>query len=101
MVSAKEARHAYRRAAEITATYAAQYPAHRYNQACYIAQTIPLSPSAARDSLGVEAIAVLRQAIEAGYRDRAAMDNDSDLDPLRERADFRALMASIRVEQRL
>ena len=74
---------------------AAQFSSQRYSQACYIALLIPVSPPAARDSLGLEAISELRLAIEAGYDNLDGMDRDSDLDPLRDRADFRELMASI------
>jgi serine/threonine-protein kinase len=39
-----------------------------------------------------DAIAALRRAIAAGYRDAAKLAKDRDLDPLRERADFQALL---------
>jgi len=90
-----EARQSYARAAELSATMGAQFPSQRYSQACYIALLIPLSPPAARDSLGFEAISALRLAIEGGYDNRDAMDRDADLESLRGREDFRKLMASI------
>ena len=37
----------------------------------------------------------LRKAVAAGYRNRAQMDADADLDPLRGRPDFRALLATL------
>jgi len=91
----EEARRAFHRATELAATIAAQYPSERYSQACYTALATPLSPPAARDSLAAEAVALLRQAIDAGYSDRETMVKDSDLDALRGRADFRELMARI------
>jgi tetratricopeptide (TPR) repeat protein/predicted Ser/Thr protein kinase len=42
-----------------------------------------------------QAMASLRQSIAAGYRDVADMRNDSDLNSLRNRADFRKLMAEL------
>jgi hypothetical protein len=70
----------------------AQFPSQRYAQACYIALLIPVSPPAARDSLGLEAISALRLAIEGDYDNRDTMGRDSDLDSLRDREDFRELM---------
>jgi len=91
----EEARQSFTRAAELSATMAAQFSSQRYSQACYVAMLIPVSPPAVRDSLGLEAISALRLAIEAGYGNRETVTKDSDLDPLRDRADFRELMASI------
>ena len=65
----EEARLAYQRATELMATWAAKYPAQRYNQACSIALMIPLSPAAARESLAARAVATLRQAIDQGFDD--------------------------------
>jgi tetratricopeptide (TPR) repeat protein len=88
-----EAREAFQRSAEVTAEYAAKYPGQRYNQACSVALMVPLCPSAARDSVEAEAMALLRQAVDAGYHEYDHMAKDSDLDALRGRADFRELMA--------
>jgi hypothetical protein len=38
---------------------------------------------------------MLRQAVQAGYRDAAHMAKDTDLDVLRERDDFKKLMESL------
>jgi serine/threonine-protein kinase len=89
----EEARQAFLRAADLSRSLGAQFPGQRYNQACFTALAIPLSPPAARDSMAAAAVALLRQAIDAGYGDRQHMAKDSDLDPLRARADFRQLMA--------
>jgi hypothetical protein len=40
-------------------------------------------------------MAVLRQAVGAGYRNVTWMKRDPDLDPLRMRPDFQALMADL------
>jgi len=92
---AEEARLAYQRAFELTEGFAAQYPEQRYNQACYIALMIPLSAPAERDSLGARAVATLSQAFDAGYHDKPLLATDSDLDALRERADFKELRARL------
>ena len=41
------------------------------------------------------AIALLQKAIKAGYADFANMKKDTDLDPLREREDFKKLLAEL------
>jgi serine/threonine protein kinase/tetratricopeptide (TPR) repeat protein len=41
------------------------------------------------------AVALLRQAVQAGFKDVAQMKKDSNLDPLRQRDDFRKLMAEL------
>jgi tetratricopeptide (TPR) repeat protein len=41
------------------------------------------------------AIDLLQQAIKAGYHDAAHMKKDTDLDPLRERDDFKKLLADL------
>jgi tetratricopeptide (TPR) repeat protein len=73
-----------------------------YSAACYRAvvaavQTATPGPDAAR--LAAEdadkAMAWLPQAIAAGYKDRAHLENDKDLDALRGRGDFRKLLASL------
>jgi hypothetical protein len=37
----------------------------------------------------------LRKAVAAGYRDRANIEKDADLDALRDRPDFRALLKEL------
>jgi tetratricopeptide (TPR) repeat protein len=41
------------------------------------------------------AVALLRRAVQAGYRDAAHMSNDTDLDTLRGREDFKELLAEL------
>jgi tetratricopeptide (TPR) repeat protein len=48
-----------------------------------------------RDGYAGRAIALLRQAVRAGFKDAAALKTSSDLDPLRERAEFRRLLAEM------
>jgi tetratricopeptide (TPR) repeat protein len=43
-------------------------------------------------SVADEALAALRQAVDAGYGDLARLRSDPELDPLRPRADFQALL---------
>ena len=50
---------------------------------------------ARREAHAREAMAWLRRAVAAGYRNPAYLASDSDLDPLRSRDDFRALMADL------
>ena len=42
------------------------------------------------------AVAWLRQAVAAGYRETANMDKDKDLDALRGRNDFQELLAGLK-----
>jgi thiol-disulfide isomerase/thioredoxin len=47
------------------------------------------------DDYARQAVGLLRKAIQEGYRDRVHMDRDADLDPLRRRADFQAVLAEL------
>ena len=38
---------------------------------------------------------LLNHAVKAGYKDAAHMKKDTDLDPLRDREDFKKLMAEL------
>jgi serine/threonine protein kinase len=51
------------------------------------------------DQHAVRAVALLRQAVGKGYRDVAHMKEDTDLDSLRARADFRQLVAELEQEK--
>jgi tetratricopeptide (TPR) repeat protein len=75
-----------------------------YKAACYRAVTAAVlgdSPDAdaAADQFASEeadrAMAWLRKAVAAGYKDRGLMEKDKDLDALRSRADFRELVESL------
>jgi hypothetical protein len=73
-----------------------------YNLACVYAQlgvllqqaAKPLT-SAERETLANKAMEALRRSIAAGMRDFTQMERDHDLDPLRQRPDFRQLMQEI------
>jgi hypothetical protein len=64
----------------------------RYNLACAYALAAAKLPPADADGAAARAVAALRQAVAAGYRDAAHMQQDSDLGALRRRADYAALL---------
>jgi serine/threonine protein kinase/tetratricopeptide (TPR) repeat protein len=74
-----------------------------YTAACMRAVTAAVlratdpSPEGAKqaDAEADRAMAWLKQAIAAGYKDVAHMEKDKDLDPLREREDFKKLLAEL------
>ena len=78
-------------------------PRSLYNAACYRAVTAQVvhasdkSPAGARAALAEadRAMAWLKQAIAAGYDNVALMKQDSDLEALRDRAEFRKLLAEL------
>ena len=71
-----------------------------YNAACYRAVTAKViraadtSPDAADEARAEadRAMDWLTRAVAAGYKDVAKIETDKDLDPLRDRADFRKLL---------
>jgi hypothetical protein len=70
-----------------------------YNLACVYAGLSALAERAStppsstdREALADRAMESLRRSLAAGMADFALMDRDHDLDPLRDRADFRALV---------
>jgi tetratricopeptide (TPR) repeat protein len=73
-----------------------------YNAARCLARCVPLAakdPTLAEnnrrklaESYGRRAVELLRQAVAKGFRNVANMLKDSELDPLRQRADFAALL---------
>jgi tetratricopeptide (TPR) repeat protein len=78
----------WKEAAELYAEFVRRYPHHPesfYNLACCLA----------RLERGDEAVARLREAIEAGFADGAHMARDEDLASLRGRADFQALLDAL------
>jgi hypothetical protein len=46
-------------------------------------------------SYGDRAMQMLQQAIDKGYKDAANLKKDKDLDPLRQRGDFKNLLAQL------
>jgi thiol-disulfide isomerase/thioredoxin len=83
-----------------------------YNAGCFMANAAevaakaPLPSEEARKlaaGYAVQAVGLLNKAVQAGYAaargEREHMDRDTDLDPLRERPDYKELIA--RIDQRL
>ena len=73
-----------------------------YNAACFRAVTAGVqakTPGADAAKLAKDdadrAMEWLHKAVQAGYKDAAHMKKDTDLDPLRERADFKKLVAEL------
>jgi serine/threonine protein kinase/tetratricopeptide (TPR) repeat protein len=76
-----------------------------YNVACELALCIPLVGKGEseitdeelirRERFAEEAVAALRDAVRVGYTDRAMIEKDKDLDPIRDRLDFHAVVESI------
>ena len=67
-----------------------------YDIACTHAQMIAKAED--RSKQADLAMDWLQQAVAAGYKDVAHMMKDADLDPLRERQDFKKLMADLEVK---
>jgi thiol-disulfide isomerase/thioredoxin len=91
---------------ELAAGLQAELPASNddtYNAACFVANAVevvqdhPTLPKAESKRLAEEhclqAIALLNRAFDRGYRDRSHMERDTDLDPLREHAAYKAMLA--------
>jgi hypothetical protein len=68
-----------------------------YSAACFRAVTAGLFKDRSGDAKAEadRAIAWLKQAVAAGFKDRTRMEKDSDLDVLRARDDFKALLDSL------
>jgi thiol-disulfide isomerase/thioredoxin len=76
-----------------------------YNAACWLADAVRVVgkhtelPTQERQKLeeghAAAAVRLLDKAIKEGYTDRAHMEADTDLDPLRQRKDFQQLMADL------
>jgi hypothetical protein len=60
----------------------------------------PLPQGARGDKLGDEAMALLKQAVAKGYQNAAHMKQDKDLDALRDREDFKKLLAELEAGSR-
>jgi len=77
----------------------------RYNAACIFSRCVRLAekdtklPEARRKELvksyADQAMGLLRQAVAKGYKDAAHMKKDTDLDPIRNREDFKKLIAEL------
>jgi serine/threonine protein kinase/tetratricopeptide (TPR) repeat protein len=80
-------------------------PADAYDAACYLSRCVPIV--AKHDKLDDKqrqeaaqfysdaAMQMLRDAVSKGFKDMALMKKDTDLDPLREREDFKKLVAEL------
>ena len=67
-----------------------------YNVACDLALCVSIARDRDRKQiLAAEAVATLRAAVAAGYRDAANTSRDPDLAPLHDRDDFRELLAEM------
>jgi cytochrome c5 len=69
-----------------------------YDFACVyaVASGNPGAPGAdKKQEYADRAIELLQKAVKAGYKDAAHMAKDTDLDALREREDFKKLMAEL------
>lgn len=92
-----------RKTAEMWESFQRRDAASLYGAARYRAVTAALLGGAAKSSEGSKAARVeadcamawLKQAVAAGYRDVAVLSFDSDLDSLRDRPDFRDLAARL------
>jgi hypothetical protein len=47
-----------------------------------------------------QAMGFLRQAVDKGYKDAAHIKNDTDFDPIRNREDFKRLLAELEAKKK-
>ena len=83
------------RIAKDSAGLAGGNPTELYNVACTLALSIPLTEGEPRQALAAEAVRTLKNAIAAGWSNAQHTSHDPDLDPLRDRDDFRRLLAEL------
>jgi serine/threonine-protein kinase len=67
-----------------------------YNAACVFSLASVKSPTAAREQRAARAVELLRQAIAKGYKNVARLKTNRQLDPLRNRDDFKKLMQELK-----
>jgi serine/threonine-protein kinase len=70
-------------------------PTELYDAACDLALLAPLAGAEQRAPLAAQAVEALRAAVAAGWRDVAWMSRDPDLAALRDRDDYRRLVATL------
>jgi serine/threonine protein kinase len=80
-------------------------PSDAYDAACFLSLCIPIvskhdkldkkQRTEAAQFYADEAMKMLRDAVSKGFKDTAHMKQDKDLDPLREREDFKKLLAEV------
>jgi serine/threonine-protein kinase len=83
------------RSARECASLARRDPEELYNVACHLSLCVALAREGSRRILADEAVESLKWAIAAGWADAALTGRDRDLDPLRDRDDFRQLLAEM------
>ena len=66
-----------------------------YTVACALARSVPLTRTEQQQALAAEGVQTLREAIAAGWNDAQHTSRDPDLVPLRDREDFRRLVAEL------
>jgi hypothetical protein len=96
---------AYRESITLLKKLAKPEPVNIYETACCYALICGTASekgsgltTADADTAGEQAMATLRRAISAGYRDLANMRKDTDLDSLRKRPDFEQVLADLEKE---
>ena len=99
-----EAEGEFRKAVVIQEKLAADFPAvpayrqglaaSHYDFACLCAITIDKEADK-KQEYADRAMEMLQKAVKAGFTDAALMAKDTDLDPLRDRADFKKLLAEL------
>jgi tetratricopeptide (TPR) repeat protein len=67
-------------------------PADLYNAACSLALSVPLAQGEQSQALATDAVQMLKEAVAAGWNDAPHTSRDPDLNPLRDREDFRRLL---------
>jgi serine/threonine protein kinase len=85
----------YQRAGEVDGSLADRYPGCRYNQACSLALMVPLAGPDRRDAIAAMAVETLRRAFADGYVNFENARIDPDLDPIRARGDFQAILSGL------
>jgi tetratricopeptide (TPR) repeat protein len=93
------------RTAEVCRDLGWNAPADAYDAACGLSLCVPIvakhdklddqQRKAAAQFYGDAAMKMLRHAVSKGYKDAPHMKKDTDLDPLRQREDFKKLIAEL------
>jgi tetratricopeptide (TPR) repeat protein/tRNA A-37 threonylcarbamoyl transferase component Bud32 len=77
----------------------ARGPDDLYNAACGYALCVPLvEKPETKEKYAARAVELLRKAVAKGYKDAAHMRKDADLDALRQRDDFKKLLADLEAD---
>jgi tetratricopeptide (TPR) repeat protein len=66
-----------------------------YDVACALALCVPITPGKPGQAAAADAVRALRQAVAAGWKDAGRTSRDKDLVSLRDRDDFRQLLAEL------